>query len=164
MSRKHAHRTSHPHRSHLTKHAPDISVQDLEARWHSLKLLPQTRDHLEQLVQAEGVGLALAATTALDLELQHEEQKVIRSIWGWISEELRLTFLEEGCQHLLETGRLLIDACLTWSFVQGPFLLNSLVVCMMALGVLLLFCCMLLAYRHYQAIRYEQRANMPPQK
>ncbi|GHO82298.1 hypothetical protein [Dictyobacter formicarum] len=164
MSRKHSTHASHHRRSHPTKRDPAISAQDLEARWHSLKLLPQTRDHLEHLLQAEGVGLALAATTALDLELQHEEQKVIRSVWGWISEELRLTFLEEGCQHILETGRLLIDACLTWSFVQGPFLLNSMAACVLALSVLLVFCCLLLAYHHHQASKYGQSVNVPPHK
>ena len=149
MSRKHS-THSHHRPAHPAQDAPSISSQELESRWNSLHLHPQTKDHLEHMLQADGLGLALAATIALDLEMQREEQTIRRSVWGWITDELRMSFLEEGCQHIVETGRLIIDVSLTWTVVQGPRYLATF---LLVLGVLLMFCCSLFVYHHRRAFR-----------
>ncbi len=117
-------------------------MQDLERRWDALRLHPETKDHLEQILKVEGVDLAFAATTVLILELDREEQNVTRSLWGWVIEELRLLLLEEGCQHLIDSGRLVMDALLTWTLVRGPILVTHLALPLLVLGLLPIFLCL----------------------
>lgn len=155
MSRKHSAR-SPQHHARTTHIVATLSAQELEARWNSLHLHPQTKDHLEHLLQFQGLALAVAATKALDLEMQHEEQKMTRSLWGWISEELRLSFLEEGCEHIIESGRLIIGASLAWPFVQGPFIMKLLAFLFIALAVFLIFCCWLVVSRRRHASNHAQ--------
>jgi hypothetical protein len=135
---------SHTHTHHplTTSHAPLYTVEELKQRWDTLPLHPQTRAHLEQVLITGGIDLAAAATVALSLELTREEQQVARSLWGWLLEELRLLFLEEGCQHLIEAGRLLIDVLLAWLLVKGPWLLLHLVWPLLLLALLPLALCL----------------------
>lgn len=132
-------------------HAKIISAQELEDRWNSLHLHPETKDHLEHILQEQGLELALAATTAIVLELKREEHNVTQSLWGWVIEELRLLFLEEGCQHLIESSRLIIDALLTWTLVQGPVFFAHLIFPLLAFGLLPIFLCLVRFLRQHRA-------------
>jgi hypothetical protein len=128
-----------------------ISVQELKSRWGALRLHPETTDHLEHILQEEGVELAYAATTALMLELEREEQNITQSLWKWVIEELRLLFLEEGCQHLVESARLIMDALLTWTLVRGPVLMAHLALPLLAVALLPVFLCLLPILRRHRA-------------
>jgi hypothetical protein len=140
----HTHTTHlHPHAHTHTHSLPTSSHEDLRQQWDQLPLHPQTREHLEQVLITQGVDLATAATLALSLELAREERQVTRSLWGWLLEELRLLFLEEGCQHLIEAGRLLIDVLLAWLLVQGPWLLSRLLGPLLLLLLLPVALCLL---------------------
>jgi hypothetical protein len=143
MSRKK--NTSRPSGQHRTSRVaapiePALSIQVLEDRWKALHLQPQTRKHLEHLLQKEGLELVLVATTALALEMEREEQKLSRSLLEWTIEELRLLFLEEGCQHLIESSRLIVDAVLTWTLMQGPLLMKHLTLPLLVFCLLLISC------------------------
>lgn len=148
MSRKNTTRKS------MQRRAPRVeptSMQDLEKRWDALRLHPETKDHLKQILDAEGVDLAFVATTALALELEREEQNLNQSLWGWIIEELRLLFLEEGSEHLIESGRLIMDALMTWTFVQGPVLVAHLALPLLILGLFPFFLCLVHVIRQRRA-------------
>jgi hypothetical protein len=148
MSRKNTTRKSMQRR---TPRVEPLSMQELESRWDALRLHPETKDHLEHILQAEGVDLAYAATTALILELEREEPHVTRSLWGWVIEELRTLFLEEGCQHLIESGRLVMDALLTWTLVRGPVLVTRLALPLLILALLPLSLCLIHVLRQRRA-------------
>ena len=155
MSRKHASRKRLPgqHRSPRISHRErPISRQNLEEQWNALHLQPQMKDHLLRILQNEGLEIAVAATMALDLEMRREEQKVARSLWDWLREELRLLFLEEGCQHIIETGRIVIDAVLAWTLLWGPFLLQHLVLLLIPLGGVLISCSVIGICHHYRTV------------
>lgn len=124
---------------HPSRVEPTISMQELESRWMSLHLHVQTKRHLLSLLAQEGgVSLVLTATNILALELKREERKVVRSLWSWSSEELRLLFLHEGCEHVIGSGHILIDVVLAWNLLHGPGSFVYLILPLMALGMPLL--------------------------
>jgi len=128
-----------------------MQMQELESRWEALHLHPETKAHLEHILTVEGAELAFAATTALLLEVEREERSVSQSLWGWLIEELRLLFLEEGCQHLIEASRLVMDALLTWTLVRGPVLVARLILPLLVLGLLPISLCFIHILRQRRA-------------
>jgi hypothetical protein len=130
---------SHHHMPRVAHAKTNVSAQELQDRWNELRLQSGTKDHLEHILKTEGLELALAATIALTLEMNREEQKVMKSLWGWTIE----LFLEEGCTHIAEAGRLIIDAFLTWTFIEGPVLISHLALPLVALGLFLISCCVI---------------------
>ncbi|BCL79571.1 hypothetical protein ccbrp13_20360 [Ktedonobacteria bacterium brp13] len=151
MSRKNSTRKSLHNQRRASRVKQPVSVPQLENRWNSLHLHPETKNHLAHILQEEGVEITVAATTALILELKREEQNMTRSLWGWVIEELRLLFLEEGCQHLIESGRLIIDVLLTWNIVWGPIFVAHLVLPLLALGLLPITLCLLHVLQKHRA-------------
>lgn len=148
------------HGQHRPSHVvPALSVQDLEERWTFLRLQAKTKEHLEDILKAHGPDLALAATIALSLEVEvkREEPKMIRSVWEWMIEELRLLFLEEGCAHLVESSRLIVDAFLAWTLVQGSVLIIRLALSLMVLGVLFLSSFLIRKLREHLASGHRSR-------
>jgi hypothetical protein len=121
-----------------TPPTPAISVQELEARCAALPVSPPTRARLKKLLEQEETWLVLAATTALALECEREEQQTSSSLFAWGLEELRLLFLEEWAAHLVESGHILFEALL--ALITGSAVLIHLLPIVLLIA-LLAGCC-----------------------